>query len=80
MTLSGGRILSQNDGFISSVNSGSPKDFQEKRRTIDEENSWEFRDRVPNVGRNALHRCDDDNILLSTLQILSSQRQNEVHN
>lgn len=79
MTLSGGWILPQNDSFIRSVNSGSPQNFQEKRWTINEENSWKLGDRIPNIRRNALQRCNDYNVLLSTFQILGSQRQNEVH-
>ena len=55
------------------------KNLNHERRPIDEENSWEPTNAVPNFTWNSLNWSDDDNILLFTLQIFGSQWQNEVH-
>mgnify|MGYP006952874287 FL=1 len=55
------------------------KNLNHERRPIDEENSREPTNAVPNFTWNSLNWSDDDNILLFTLQILGSQWQNKMH-
>ena len=71
--------MSEDDCLVSFVDLCLAEHFDEERRAIHKEYSWEATDGVPNVGRYGLHRGNDNNILLLALEVLCSEWQDEMH-
>jgi hypothetical protein len=66
--------MTQNDSFISFVNLSFSQNFDQKRGTINQKDSWKLRNSIPNVTGNGLYGRNNNDILLLALKIFGSKR------
>ena len=71
--------MTQNNRFVGFVNLGFSQNLNHERRSIDQEDSWESTDAVPNLTWDSLNRSYNNNVLLLALQVLCSKRKDKVH-
>ena len=62
------------------MNLGFSQYLNKQWRAIDQENSWEPTDSIPNITWYRLNRDNNDDILLFTLSVFGPERKYKMHN